>query len=64
MSNSQSTILNARTNRPIPPNLLEVERGVKWVRLQKLEILVRDALDTQRQLVVSVPKLLGSVMNH
>jgi hypothetical protein len=40
MAHSQSTILDASTNRVISANLLEMKRGMKRVSLQKLEILV------------------------
>ena len=40
----------------IPPDLLEMQRRVSWIRFQKHEIPVGNATDVLRQTMIGVPE--------
>jgi len=64
VANPQSTILNASANGPIPTDLLEVLGRVKRISLQELEVLVSNSPNVLGKLIIGLPKLLGSLVNH
>lgn len=57
-------VVVAHAHRPMPSNLLEVQRWMTRVCLQEGEVLVRQLLNVRWQATVVIPEVGVGVMTH